>query len=227
METKGQISVDLKAVLVEGHRDFSLLSVYKGVPFVSRATLEKAEGESAFFIVQPPEFVTLQRDKIALVLSDGLLEPFEAKILSFDLAAMRFELGDFLYAGSKHANRRELRVEPEYPLKVIVSIPGSQVEGQLADVSIRGVGVRIAAAEAEIFMAGQQVLLNLNIPEGADFEMAGRIRNIARSSVTYRLSIEFLGTVPEKAMIVRYIMRRRADIMAEVQHKHQQIQQTR
>jgi hypothetical protein len=56
----------------------------------------------------------------------------------------------------------------------------------------------------------------LRLPEG-ELELAGRIRNLIKFDHTTRLSIEFTGTLPNKAPIVRFIMLRRAGILAEMQ----------
>jgi hypothetical protein len=88
--------------------------------------------------------------------------------------------------------------------------------GEIADLSVRGLGVRLPFQElATTFTQGKLVAVTLGLPEG-QVKVEGRIRNIVRTPDFLRLAIEFSGAVPEKATIVRYVMQRRSEIMAEV-----------
>lgn len=216
MVTAAQILSDLGAVLREGHQDFSFLSLYKGVPLICRAKLKQVSKNEALFIVQPPESAALQREKVTLVLSDGLLEPLEAKVECLDLANGEFRLSEFAYAGSKFANRRELRVEPVGNEKVLITCEGRVMQGEIADLSVRGLGVRLPFHEVTVaFTQGKLVAVTLDLPEG-QVRLEGKIRNLARTPTHLRLAIEYTGAVPEKAIIIHYVMKRRSEIMAEV-----------
>jgi len=222
METSNNILTDLKAGLIENHRDFSFLNLYKGVPLVCGARLERVEGKEAHFTVQPPESAALQIERSTLVLSDGLLEPLEAQVKCVDLAQGEFFLTDFSYAGSKFANRRELRVEPATSLKVDIVSDGRSTIGEIADISVRGLGVRVPFQEqVTMFLQGLTVALTLHLPQN-QVRLEGKIRNVARTSDFVRLAVEFTGTVPEKAIIIRYVMQRRSEIVSEVRTLYEQ-----
>lgn len=222
MVTAAQILSDLGAVLREGHQDFSFLSLYKGVPLICRAKLKQVSKNEALFIVQPPESAALQREKVTLVLSDGLLEPLEAKVECLDLANGEFRLSEFAYAGSKFANRRELRVEPVGNERVLIACEGRVMQGEIADLSVRGLGVRLPFHEVAVaFTQGKLVAVTLDLPEG-QVRLEGKIRNLARTPTHLRLAIEYTGAVPEKAIIIHYVMQRRSEIMAEVRDLYTQ-----
>jgi hypothetical protein len=216
MTISAHILADLQAVLSEGHHDFSFLSLYKGVPLVCRARLTHVTDHEARFVVQPPESAALKEKKTTLVLSDGLLEPLEAKVSCLDLANGEFVLRDFAYAGSKFANRRELRVQPAGGEKVKIASDGRVLVGHIADLSVRGLGIRLPIQEVSAdFSQGKLVAVTLELPEGS-VSMEGKIRSLMRDPDNLRLAIEFTGAVPEKATIIRYVMQRRSEIMAEV-----------
>jgi hypothetical protein len=225
MAISTDILEDLKAVKAEGHQDFSFLSLYKGVPLVCRAQLYKFGAEDAQFIVQPPESAALQLEKVTLVLSDGLLEPLEAKVTCLDLANGLFSLSDFNYAGSRFANRRELRVKPAGDEKVKIASNGHLLLGKVADISVRGLGVLLPKQEQSMqFSSGKLVAVTLELPEESGkkivVKLEGKIRsqlNMAIDAEEYqRLAIEFSGAVPEKKTIIHYVMRRRSEIVSEV-----------
>jgi len=221
LETSDIILTDLKAVLLEGHREFSLLNMYKGVPLVCQAHLDRVEEPSAIFTVQPPESATLQTEETTLVLSNGLLEVLEARVECLDLVSGKFGLSEFAYAGSKYANRRELRVEPEGSIPVQIASDGRILSGEIADLSVRGMGLRLPVSElTSTFTLGKTIAITLHLPEGK-VRLEGKIRSIMRTSKYLRLAVEFTGSVPEKASIIHYVMQRRSEIVTEIRELYE------
>jgi hypothetical protein len=222
MSTSAFIMADLRAVLMEGHDQFSFLSVYKGVPLVCRAQLTSAEEKEAYFTVQPPESAALALEDITMVLSDGLLEPLEAVVRCADLASGEFCLSEFDYAGSKFANRRELRVEPAGEEKVEIVSDGRVMVGEIADLSVRGLGIRLPTQELKTtFSQGKLVAVTLDLPDGR-VQLEGKIRSLMRMPEYLRLAIEYSGAVPEKAVIIRFVMQRRSEIVTEVRQMYEE-----
>jgi hypothetical protein len=221
LETSEIILTDLKAVLLEGHREFSLLNMYKGVPLVCQARLDRVEGPNAIFTVQPPESATLQTEETTLVLSNGLLEVLEAKVECLDLVSGKFGLSDFNYAGSKYANRRELRVEPAGSIPVQIASDGRMLSGDIADLSVRGMGLRLPTNElTSTFTLGKTIAITLHLPNNK-VRLEGKIRSIMRTDQYLRLAVEFTGAVPEKASIIHYVMQRRSEIVAEIRELYE------
>jgi len=216
LETREIILTDIKAALLEGHRDFSFLNMYKGVPVVCQAKLDQVEGNNAIFTVQPPELATLQLEESTLILSNGLLEVIEAKVKCLDLVSGKFSLTDFAYAGSKFANRRELRVEPDGSSAVQIASDGRLLSGTIADLSVRGLGIRLPMNElTSTFILGKTIAVTMHLPEGM-IRLEGKIRSIKRTPKFIRLALEFTGAVPEKASIIHYVMQRRSEIVIEI-----------
>jgi len=216
VESSKQICVDLQSVLLENHRNFELLNTYKGVPFVCKVVLEAVEDEAARFGLGPASSFAWGTVEHTLILSEGLLEPIEAHMQRFDRAARAIWVDHFVYAGSKLSNRKELRVEPEGTVEVLLEVDGEEHMAILADLSMRGAGVRVEEELPASVIPGKILDLRLRLSEG-ELGLAGRIRNLIKFDHATRLSIEFTGTVPNKAPIVRFIMVRRAEIMAEMQ----------
>ena len=101
-----------------------------------------------------------------LILSEGLLEPIEAHLQLFDRAARALWLDHFVYAGSKLSNRKELRVEPEGIVEVLLEVDGEVQMAHLADLSIRGAGVHVAEELPASVIPGKILDLRLRLPEG-------------------------------------------------------------
>ncbi len=216
MDQSVRVTTDLQAILVEKQRDFQLLSFYKGVPFMCNARLESVSGEQVVFTAQPPICAVLQLQREVTVLSNGLLEPIQGRVERFDLASGETILTGLAYAGSKFANRLELRVEPESQLQVALELGGLTLACKVIDISMRGIGLRLPGPPPGTPIAhGGTVGVLLMLP-GNTVSLRGRVRNLVRGNTGLRISIEFTAEVPEKVHVVRYIMRRRAEIFAEV-----------
>lgn len=216
MESSKQISADLKSILLEKHLNFELLNTYKGVPFICKAALEAVEAESARFGLHPASAYAWGTVNHTLILSEGLLEPIEARLQQFDRAARAIWVDRFVYAGSKLSNRKELRVEPAGAVEILLEADGEALTAHLADLSMRGAGVRLAGELPDAFIQGKLLELRLRLPEG-ELKLAGKIRNLTKLERGTRLSLEFTGGVSDKTLIVRFIMRRRAEITVEMQ----------
>jgi hypothetical protein len=215
VESSKQISADLKSVLLEKHLNFELLNTYKGVPFICKAILEAVEAEKVRFGLNPASPYAWETVSQTLVLSEGLLEPIEGHLQHFDRAARTIWVDHFAYAGSKLSNRKELRVEPQGRVEVLLEADEEALSASLADLSMRGAGVRLTGELPDSLGQGKVLDLRLRLPEG-ELGLAGKIRNLTRFEHGTRLSLEFTGGVLDKTLIVRFIMRRRAEIIAEM-----------
>jgi len=220
MRSNEQIITDLRVCFVEGNREFDLLNNYKGVPIISKAQLEKVTEDKVVFRVQPPGSVCLQWEEHTLLLSEGVLEPIDGRVRSFDISTGTVELGHFIFAGYRFGNRREVRVVPKAPLDIELKRNTEIIRGELADISMGGLGVTITSPEHVCaFDQGELVDLRLHLPPG-EINLTGRVLRIEMGSGTCRLSIEFTESVPEKVLVLRYIFDRREEIRTEVQEMY-------
>jgi hypothetical protein len=73
-----------------------------------------------------------------------------------------------------------------------------------------------------LFVQGQTLAVSLHFPQN-QVHLEGKIRNMLRLPEYTRLAIEFTGTVPEKAVIIRFVMQRRSEIMSEVRQLYEQV----
>jgi hypothetical protein len=216
MGSNALIIADLSLCLLEGDREFELLNTYKGVPFRCKAQLKDIVEDVAVFSTQKAGTVNLEQETRTILLSDGFFDPIEAQVQSFDILTSRIRLTDLQYASVKFGNRREARVEPEILLEIEVEFKGERFSGQMADISMGGIGIYLPGGmEDSPIRAGSTLNLTIQIP-GGKVGLPGRIRRIQDfGEDRHRLAVQFTGSSPEKALIVRYIFRRREQIRAE------------
>jgi hypothetical protein len=214
MVSNDQIYEDLKLCLSLSDPNFELLNEYKGVPFIGKATYVSISEDSIQLIVQPPASICLQLEGRTFLLSDGLFEPIEAQVSSFDIQTGAVDLGSLEYAGSKFWNRREVRVVPEEPYAVDITREEQIITGHLVDVSMSGIGVAVTPLDPEP-ERGQKVDLILSLPEGK-VNLPGEICSLSEVDGELRLGIEFPGNVPEKRAVIQYVLHRREHIRADL-----------
>ena len=145
MASNPQIISDLR-VIKEADHDLELLTTYRGVPFIYRAKIETIDENLVHVKGEGPAIVCLQTDTNPRVLGSDYFEPTIAEVKSLDIASGGIELENFSYVGTKLGERMIVRVEPKTPLPVDLEIEKQKIGAQLADISINGMGIRVADA---------------------------------------------------------------------------------
>jgi hypothetical protein len=160
--------------------------------------------------------VCLMQEKQVRVLGSDYFEPAIAKVAFFDISTGAAELTDFSYVGSKLGERMIVRVEPKAPVEVVLDGAGVKITGTLADISLNGAGVRIAPVDYNAALKpGTNLQISMKLPTG-NIALAGTVLSAIKTSDFYRLSIRFEQNVPQKGLIFRYLVERRAEIEREL-----------
>ncbi len=214
---------DLQYVM-ETNQELDILNFYKSFPITCKASVEAIERSVVSLKVQPPGSVCLETQEQTVILSRGLPEAVRARIISFDLVSGLLKLDDFFYVDSHFGERMIARVQPDEVISVGIEWEDNTLTGQLADVSLSGVGVFTPGKydSGETPERGQVVQLSLPLPEGL-ITLPGKILNISEApDGRTRLSIGFTRNAQEIAVVMRYIKDRRIEILDEIERKYEQ-----
>jgi hypothetical protein len=216
MSVSERIAVVLQMIVKEGQRDFSLISMYKGVPFSATASISSFDEQRVWFHVQTQGLFYIWPTAKVYLLSDGLLDPIAAQVDEIQPVDNLVRLSGFAFAGMHFAHRRDLRVEPASPLDCLVQTSAGALAGEVVDLSMRGIGVHLANLPKNLTHdLDSHVTVDLTLPEGV-VNLAGHVRRIGAQPPVTRLAIEFTGNEPEKSLVVRYLLERRRQIVEEV-----------
>jgi hypothetical protein len=159
-------------------------------------------------------------------LSNGLFDPFQAQVASFDLATGLLDVNELSPAPSSLSVRRELRVEPASPLDAELHWESEILDCQLVDISMSGAGLRIPATEAApSIRRGDAVHLTFDLPDGENILLSGPVRSVEKVGNFYRLAVHFPLEMAPRANILRYVMTRRTEIYQEVVQRYEQAYQ--
>jgi hypothetical protein len=210
------ILTNLQYVMETG-QELEILNFHKSFPITSKARVESVSSEKVTFVVQPPGSVCLENQEQTILLSRGLSEAVRARINEFDLVTGKLVLSDFNYVSSHFGDRSIARVQPEGQVQVNIELGNQKYIGNLADVSLNGVGIIVSQSN---FQKGQLIQVTLPLPEG-EINLPGKILSLNEVDNQTRLSVGFTRNAQEIALIMHYIKDRRTEILADIEAMYQ------
>ncbi|MFC2344467.1 PilZ domain-containing protein [Campylobacter sp.] len=119
------------------------LNLYNGVKVECMGEVEHVEDDTVVCKVTLEQILAMKEEQNAYIVRDEYFsENLRADIIGFDLANLTVTLQNFTYMQNLHANlRKHQRVYPDRYTKVILTQNGSEIQGNLYDISRGGLGV--------------------------------------------------------------------------------------
>ena len=136
-------AVNVFAKVLKDNRQVHFLNLYNGVKVECMGEIEHAEDDSVVCKVTLEQILAMKEEKNAYIVRDEYFsENLRADIVGFDLANLTVTLQNFTYMQNLHANlRKHQRVYPDRYTKVILTQNGSEIQGNLYDISRGGLAV--------------------------------------------------------------------------------------
>ena len=158
------------------NRQVHFLNLYNGVKVECMGEVEHIEDDTVVCKVALEQILAMKEEQNAYIVRDEYFsENLRADIIGFDLANLTVTLQNFTYMQNLHANlRKHQRVYPDRYTKVILTQNGSEISGNLYDISRGGLGV-VSLDDGE-FKEGEPInaKFELCIPD----EASGSNKNI-------------------------------------------------
>lgn len=125
------------------NRQVHFLNLYNGVKVECMGEVEHVEDDMVVCKVTLEQILAMKEEQNAYIVRDEYFsENLRADIVGFDLANLTVTLQNFTYMQNLHANlRKHQRVYPDRYTKVILTQNGSEIQGNLYDISRGGLGV--------------------------------------------------------------------------------------
>ncbi|WP_122872775.1 PilZ domain-containing protein [Campylobacter showae] len=125
------------------NRQVHFLNLYNGVKVECMGEVEHVEDDTVVCKVTLEQILAMKEEQNAYIVRDEYFsENLRADIIGFDLANLTVTLQNFTYMQNLHANlRKHQRVYPDRYTKVILTQNGSEIQGNLYDISRGGLGV--------------------------------------------------------------------------------------
>ena len=136
-------AVNVFAKGLKDNRRVHFLNLYNGVKVECMGEVEHVEDETVVCKVTLEQILAMKEEQNAYIVRDEYFsENLRADIIGFDLANLTVTLQNFTYMKNLHANLRKYqRVYPDRYTKVILTQNGSEIQGNLYDISRGGLGV--------------------------------------------------------------------------------------
>jgi hypothetical protein len=222
MPSTSQIISDLMMVMQLDH-ELELMNAYKGVPFICKAKVFAIDGDNVWLKASGPGILCLEKERQTKVLGSDYFEPSVAHTVSVDFLNGTVVLNDFSYLGTKLGERMTVRVEPKDPIDVLLINQTQKTSGLLADLSLSGIGVRIAQAQySPALKPGTLVVIRLDLM-GKPIESEGTILSVLKLDDAHRISIRFTQDRGHRLEIFRYLVDRRTQIEQELQAEYEAV----
>ena len=162
-------AVNVFAKVLKDNRRVHFLNLYNGVKVECMGEVEHIEDDTVVCKVALEQILAMKEEQNAYIVRDEYFsENLRADIIGFDLANLTVTLQNFTYMQNLHANLRKYqRVYPDRYTKVILTQNGSEIQGNLYDISRGGLGV-VSLDDGE-FKEGEPInaKFELSIPDEA------------------------------------------------------------
>lgn len=198
------------------NQHLELMVHYKGVPVISKAQIRAIADDLVTMVAHERGLICLRASLQTTILGSDYFEPSTAKIQSVEVRSGEVFLHDFSYLGSRLGERMIIRVEPAAPTPLRLEVEEHTIDGELADISLSGAGVRIPLAKyTPLLKPGAVIRIKFELPHGP-FTLSGTVLSGTRSADLYRLSVRFGENGEQKKRIFKYMVDRRAQIEQEL-----------
>lgn len=194
-----------------------LLNTFQGVPVVYAVALRHVGEQEAQVHINRHEVICLTLEATTTLLSPVLEEPVRAHVLACDVRAGTAKLGLFQYASGRVGDRVIARVAPRTTVEVRLVAGEQTIAGQLADVSIEGLGVYVSGPDSFAGLRPRTALqATLALPGIAEpMTFNGLLRSIKAEGGRQRLGIMF-NQQTRPLGLQHYIRERQTEILTEL-----------
>jgi hypothetical protein len=217
------------STLLETHTSLQLHNFFRGVPVIFPAQVKFIDQDAVVLKVHCLQSVVISIEKRTYIRSDLLPVVIRALPKTINFSSQEVVLTHFSSAGKAFIERAHLRVQPVEPINVEILKGERLTIGTLADISLSETGVFAFGAyisdENSLEMsANSEVGLNFTLQGLYQLiHLVGTITNVAVEKRTMKMRIG-IQTLPEPAVdsaLMKYIDRRQADILGELQKIYQ------
>lgn len=206
-----------------------LINTHKGIPVSYDAIIKGMTELGVVFQVQPFQMVCLELERQTFIYTEELSSIVKAKVAATDTIENQATLTGFAYTMDTIGKRLLARVEPAETVPVVISNNRRRLKAELLDISEVGIGLLTHPSYTytpTLFTRGSQVRINLQLSaDAAPIFIDGVIHHVVQSGEAHHLGIIISPSGETKESIHRFIAKRQAEILEELQMLYDQMYQ--
>ncbi len=213
--------LDMTQFTVQEGDALDLLSVYKGLPVLCRATVFSLTKKSLTLNSRCAAMIPIIKNKYAQALGSAKHAPFQCFLTQAHLPGGMMEFEICPLDASQLGNRRSPRVEPKEALPVDLECEGRHVPAILLDISLEGMGVNVPQRFFTFALKpGAAIKVHLCLMQ-TELELHGWIVGVSRAGEHNRLAIHFDIPYKNGRALFAFVRQRRQEIEHELLDEYQ------
>jgi len=196
-----------------------LVNEYKGLPIIHPVKLLEITSEGVLVEAHPQQAVCLSLEEFTFIQSEKLPFVLRASVDSVNIHTCTARLTNILYGPDTIGGRSQIRVQPAFPVNVTISGRSRVLHGELADVSLVGVGVYALSAymyNPVTLKRGTTVQVRVVLLGEEEVIIPGVILYATREGDTYRLGVSTEPDEATRSKLSAFISIRGGEIEAEL-----------
>ncbi len=154
--------------IAEAESEIRLMNVYQGIPIAFPAAIVYVGANSITIKTEKNQIVCLFQERQTYIQYPGFRSVIKARVNGLDVSALQAELTEFSYVNDRIGERRQVRVWPKEAVTGQLRLPDRMetIAGELADISLEGMGIYILHSEYTIhlFRQGRKLAILLRLP---------------------------------------------------------------
>ncbi len=194
-----------------GQKDISVIIFYKAMPIVCKSEILYVE--ELFVRIKTHHIKAFSIGDEVYLKHKKIPHSIASRITNINVFDFQIEVEIIGFIDPPQDKRQHVRVVPEEPLPVTISVNNWETTGTMADISVGGIGIFIKDKDA--LKKLDKVKVSFNLRKG-NIEVEGSIRYVEPHEDMFRVGIKYNLNMIQEEIVNDYIMERQFEILKEL-----------
>lgn len=193
-----------------------LTNYYRGLPVTYPARIVAVERGSVDLDVNPQQAVAIESDRYTLINSKFFPDPIVANVQYVNVRKHAVSLNKLCFVEVLAEKRGAVRLSLDPPVKSTIQCEDQAIEGNLVDISIQGIAVKVDALlelETGTEMSVKFMLPDPVLKKQTLVKVPAQLVKIDDSGSPYSYKFKISPDKHQEQMISRYIFNRQVEII--------------
>lgn len=233
MLTRMEYYQDIKSAaaesLIANHQPMIITSSYKGIILTQPVQVCNILPGRVIFQAPEPVLSFTLKEKIILY-SPAFWETLTARLLSINTVLGKMELSDLTFTTRIWNDRQDDRVQPRDPIYVYGELNNEPIRANLDDLSMGGMNLMVNAHKGKLLALKHDSSVRLTMQLSGDdtrLDVKGKVIHSRKVGMLVFVGVQLTVSSAQEKRIYRYVMARKAEILAELERNFQEVHEHR
>jgi hypothetical protein len=211
-----------KAAAITRYAEYTpmvITSNYKGIILTQPVHVTNIMLDRVIFQAPAPPLCFTLKEKVHLY-SRTFREIVSARLLNLNTVMGKLELADLSFTGWPWNERQSDRVQPQDTIIVYMGHKKAQVQATVDNLSVEGMSLVASTSQEKALMIDHDVAVHLSFQlpdEDARLDLKGTVIQARQVGKVVIIGVQFMANRAQKKRIHRYVVIRKAEILAELE----------